>query len=77
MVLNNNLPIFSVVPPKAFNFVERVPAVYNSKGHRGCFMSHIKCMNLAKEGNYKKGLQDGKIIYYDKNGGFLFDFIFT
>jgi len=36
------------------DLVERVPAIYNSNGPRGCFMSHIKCMNLAKEGNYKK-----------------------
>jgi len=36
------------------DLVERVSAVYNKNGYHGCTMSHIKCMELAKQNNYKK-----------------------
>ena len=36
------------------DLVEKVSVVYNKNGYYGCTMSHIKCMELAKQNNYKK-----------------------
>lgn len=47
--------------------IERVEAIENEKGYIGCVLSHIKCLELAKERNYKECIiLEDDFAFYNK-----------